>query len=190
VSAAQPQQDERRDIGEEDEPAPAANAEEALAADVTEEHRDPLLEIIASKVLNDWLRNRQQLLAPFKIDLQNIEPEQVETLLHAMIVAAQADGTIEGRERERVRNALVELNASEVQLSGLDTALDRPLPLAYALASVKDVRTGANVYAASLLAIDRRKLVNRQYLRYLAARLQLPRDIARALEQRFYAAVD
>ena len=154
------------------------------------EHDEPLVEIIAAKVLMAWLRNRQQLLVPFSIDLQKIETDQVDLLLQAMIVAAQADGTIDGKERERVRAALERLNATPEQLANLDAALDQPKPLAHALAEVKDVQTGAIVYAASLLAIDRRKLVNRQYLRYLAARLQLPKDVSRSLEQRFFAAVD
>ena len=154
------------------------------------EHDEPLVEIVAAKVLMAWLRNRQQLLVPFSIDLHKIEPDQVDLLLQAMIVAAQADGTIDGKERERVRAALERLNATPEQLANLDAALDQPKPLAHALKEVKDVQTGAIVYAASLLAIDRRKLVNRQYLRYLAARLQLPKDVSRSLEQRFFAAVD
>jgi uncharacterized membrane protein YebE (DUF533 family) len=129
------------------------------------EHDEPLIKIVAAKVLADWLRNRQQLLVPFTIDLQKLEPPQVEMLMPAMIAAAQADGTIDGRERDRVRAALERLNASAEQLASLDAALDQPQPLAHALAGVKDVQTGAIVYAASLLAIDRRKLVNRQYLR-------------------------
>jgi uncharacterized membrane protein YebE (DUF533 family) len=56
------------------------------------------------------------------------------------------------------------------------------------LTAVPDVQAGARVYAASLLSIDRRKPVNRHYLRYLAARLQLPRELAHSLEQRFRAA--
>jgi uncharacterized membrane protein YebE (DUF533 family) len=63
--------------------------------------------------------------------------------------------------------------------------LEHPKPLAEVLREVRDVKTGALVYAASLLAIDRRKPVNRHYLRYLAARLQLPQPLARSLEQRF-----
>ena len=154
------------------------------------EHDEPLVEIVAAKVLMAWLRNRQQLLVPFSIDLQKIERAHVDLLLQAMIVAAQADGTVDGKERDRVRAALQRLNATAEQLAGLDAALDRPKPLAHALSEVKDVQTAAIVYAASLLAIDRRKLVNRQYLRYLAARLQLPKDVSRSLEQRFFAAVD
>ena len=154
------------------------------------EHDEPLVEIVAAKVLQAWLRNRQQLLVPFSIDLQKLDAPQVELLLQAMIVAAQADGTIEGKERARVRAALERLNATEDQLANLDAALDQSKPLAHVLAEVKDVQTGAIVSAASLLAIDRRKLVNRLYLRYLAARLQLPRDVSRSLEQRYFAAVD
>jgi uncharacterized membrane protein YebE (DUF533 family) len=154
------------------------------------EHDEPLVEIVAGKVLFAWLRNRQQLLVPYTIDLAKLDDSEVELLVQAMIVASQADGTVDGKERDRVRLALERLNATPEQLSRVDAALDRPKPLAHALANVKDVQTGAIVYAASLLAIDRRKLVNRQYLRYLSARLQLPKDVCRALEQRFFAAVD
>ena len=154
------------------------------------EHDESVVEVLAAKILIDWLRNRQQLLVPFRIDLQKIDPAQLELLFHSMVTAAQADGTVDGRERARVRAALEHLNATPEQLGALDSALDETKPLALVLADVKDVQTGAIVYAASLLAIDRRKLVNRQYLRYLAARLQLPKDVSRSLEQRFYAAVE
>jgi uncharacterized membrane protein YebE (DUF533 family) len=50
---------------------------------------------------------------------------------------------------------------------------------------VHDVQTGALVYAASLMAVDRRQPVNRYYLRYLAARLQLSEELAGSLEQRY-----
>jgi uncharacterized membrane protein YebE (DUF533 family) len=54
---------------------------------------------------------------------------------------------------------------------------------------VKDVQTGTIFQAASLLAIDRRKLVNRHYLRYVAARLGLSEELARDLSRRFGVAV-
>ena len=154
------------------------------------EHDEPLVEIVAAKVLFAWLRNRQQLLVPYTIDLAKLDADEVEILVHAMTVAAQADGTVDGRERDRVRSALERLNATPQHLAKADAALDDPMPLAHALAKVGDVQTGAIVYAASLLAIDRRKLVNRQYLRYLSARLQLPKDVCRSLEQKFFASVD
>ncbi|MES2564385.1 MAG: DUF533 domain-containing protein, partial [Pseudomonadota bacterium] len=79
------------------------------------------------------------------------------------------------------------VHASTAQHSELEQTHSHPRALHEVLAQVADVQAGALVYAASLLAIDRRKLVNRQYLRYLAARLQLPRALTRALEQRYVA---
>jgi uncharacterized membrane protein YebE (DUF533 family) len=49
------------------------------------------------------------------------------------------------------------------------------------------VETGALVYAASLLALDKRKPVNGYYLQYLAVRLQLSDELAESLHQRFHA---
>jgi uncharacterized membrane protein YebE (DUF533 family) len=95
---------------------------------------------------------------------------------------------MDGTERARVESALERLNAGEAHRTSLQGLLERPRPLGEVLGQVKDVQTGAIVYAASLLAIDRRKLVNRHYLRYLAARLQLPKDLTRSLEQRYRAA--
>ena len=66
------------------------------------------------------------------------------------------------------------------------TGADRaPRHVPVLLAEVRDVQTAALVYAASLMAVDRRQPVNRYYLRYLAARLQLSDELAKSLEQRY-----
>ncbi|MGZ5161159.1 MAG: DUF533 domain-containing protein [Burkholderiales bacterium] len=149
------------------------------------EHDDAVVEVLAAKILIDWLRNRQQLLVPFTLDLTKLAPAEVEILVHAMAAAALADGALDGKERERVEGALQFVNADDHQRAMLAELLEHPAPLAETLRQVRDVKMGAIVYAASLLAIDRRKPVNRHYLRYLAARLQLPQPLARSLEQRF-----
>jgi uncharacterized membrane protein YebE (DUF533 family) len=152
------------------------------------EYDDSVVDVLAAKVLIDWLRNRQQLLIPFTLDLQKLNAPDVEMLVHAMVTAAQADGTVDGKERERVESALTYLNASDEQRATLGSVMDKPQALPLVLADVRDVKTGALVYAASLLAIDQRKRVNRRYLRYLAARLQLSEGLIRSLEQRFRSA--
>lgn len=152
------------------------------------EYDDSVVDILASKILIDWLRNRQQLLVPLTVDLQKLEAPEAETLLHSMVAAAQADGAFDAADRERLTAALRLLNATESQHAMLPTLIAHRKSLQDVLASVPDVQHGAIVYAASLLAIDRRKRVNRYYLRYLAARLKLPRDLARNVEQRFTAA--
>jgi uncharacterized membrane protein YebE (DUF533 family) len=153
------------------------------------EHDESVIEVLAAKILVDWLRNRQQLLAPFTIELRKLGAEEVDILLHAMVAAAQADGDVDGKESARLDAALAFLKADDRQRDMIASALTTPKRLSEVLAQVRDVKTAAIVYAASLLAIDRRKPVNRHYLRYLAARLQLPQELARSLEQRFRAPV-
>jgi uncharacterized membrane protein YebE (DUF533 family) len=150
-------------------------------------HDEGLVQILASKILMDWLRNRQQLLVPLALDLQKLEPPAAEMLLRAMVTAAHADGALDEGDRRRLEAALTRLNASDDQRAGLADLTARRKPLGELLADVADAETGAMVYAASLLASDRRKRVNRYYLRYLAERLNLSKDLARSLEQRFNA---
>jgi uncharacterized membrane protein YebE (DUF533 family) len=164
-----------------------SDADEAAREAGPAEHDESMVEVLASKILVDWLRNRRQLLVPLTIDLQKLEAAQVGTLIDAVAAAAQAEGAQDGSERERASAALQLLRPSEEHSGMLAAALERRKPLSAILSAVKDVQAGALVYAVSLLAVDRRKLVNRHYLRYLAARLQLPRDLARNLEQRFRA---
>jgi uncharacterized membrane protein YebE (DUF533 family) len=150
-------------------------------------HDEGLVQILASKVLMDWLRNRQQLLVPLALDLQKLEPPAAEMLLRAMVTAAHADGALDEGDRRRLAAALKRLNASDDQRAGLADLTAQRKPLGELIAGVADAETGAMVYAASLLASDRRKRVNRYYLRYLAERLNLSKDLARSLEQRFNA---
>jgi uncharacterized membrane protein YebE (DUF533 family) len=145
--------------------------------------------VLAAKILLDWLRNRQQLLLPLKLDLQKLAEREVTLVLHAMAAAAYADGALDDAKRERLDSALAFINANESHRAALADALKNPRALREVLQDVKDVQTGAIFQAASLLAIDRRKLVNRHYLRYVAARLGLSEELARDLSRRFGAAV-
>ena len=163
------------------------------ATDTRESHApefdDTLVNVLAAKILIDWLRNRQQLLVPFTLDFQKLERGQVKLLLHALVAAAHADGAVDPKEQERLEAALKLLKARDEDRALLASIDDRTQCLNHVLAEVRDVKSGAMVYAVSLLAIDQRKRVNRYYLRYLAARLQLPIDLARNLERRFRTAV-
>jgi uncharacterized membrane protein YebE (DUF533 family) len=138
-------------------------------------------------VLIDWLRNRQQLLVPFTLDLQKLDTREAQSVIHAMAAAAQADGTTDAKTSARLDEALERLHATDDHRATLAEALDQPQSLREILSDIKNIQSGAVYYAASLLAIDRRKNVNRQYLRYLAARLQLSTDLVRNLERRFGA---
>lgn len=149
---------------------------------------DPgIVGVLAEKVLRAWLQNRYQLLFPFALNLRRLDQRQAELLVHAMIAAAEADGSFDRRERERIEGTLSLVDPSEDERAFLEKALSRPRPLNDILSEVHDVETGALVYAASLMALDERKPVNRYYLKYLAARLQLSEELTGSLEQRYRA---
>ena len=152
------------------------------------EHDEGVVHTLAAKIMLDWLRNRQQLLVPLTLDLGKMEPAQADILIQLMVAAARADGVFDESAKARLAAAVKQVNADEEQEAVLRSSIGRPTRLFEALTEV-DAQTGASVYAASLLAIDRRKSVNRQYLRYLAARLRLPREVTRSLEQRYTSAV-
>lgn len=147
---------------------------------------DPgIVGILSEKVLLAWLRNRFQLLFPFALDLRRLDERQAGLLVHAMIAAAQADGSFDRQERDRIAGTLDLVNPSADERAFLSRAIESPTPLNEILSKVHDVQTGALVYAASLMAVDRRQPVNRYYLRYLAARLQLSDELTKSLEQRY-----
>jgi hypothetical protein len=147
---------------------------------------DPgIVGILSEKVLLAWLRNRFQLLFPFALDLRRLDERQAGLLVHAMIAAAQADGSFDRQERDRIAGTLDLVNPSADERAFLSRAIESPTPLNEILSQVHDVQTGALVYAASLMAVDRRQPVNRYYLRYLAARLQLSDELTKSLEQRY-----
>jgi uncharacterized membrane protein YebE (DUF533 family) len=143
--------------------------------------------VLADKVLYAWLRNRYQLLFPFALDLRRLDADAGALAIDAMLVAAQADGTFDARERERIEAALALVAPGRPAGVLLDEGLASPKPLSVVLQGVRDVQGAALVYAASLMAIDPGRLVNRRYLGYLAARLQLSEELVDSLERRFRA---
>lgn len=144
-----------------------------------------IVNLLAEKILLSWLRNRYQLLFPFTFDLKRLDQEQTKIVVSAMLAAAEADGTFERKERTRIEQALKSLGITNDIQGRLNEILVEPPPLNTVLAQITDIHAAALVYAASLIAVDQRKPVNRLYLRYLAARLQLPEELVGSLDQRF-----
>jgi uncharacterized membrane protein YebE (DUF533 family) len=166
-----------------------AGSESAPATVAAEAHGlDPSIAcVLASKVLYEWLRNRHQLLFPFAVDFERLDAAGSALAIDAMLVAAQADGTFDARERERIEAALARVSTDASPRALVDAALAAPKPLSRVLQEVRDVQGAALVYAASLMAIDPGRTVNRLYLAYLAARLQLSAELVESLERRFRA---
>lgn len=95
-------------------------------------------------------------------------------LLQAMINAAKADGNLDGAEMERIMTRLDELGEDKEARDFVLGELRRPFDLEALAAQVRTVELAAEVYAASLLAIEVDTPAEQDYLRDLARRLKLP----------------
>jgi uncharacterized membrane protein YebE (DUF533 family) len=105
------------------------------------------------------------------------EEAQVESeatvLIQAMISAAKADGQIDGGEVQRILAKVQEGGAAANAIAFLQQEMKKPLDLQGLVAQVRDPRLAAEVYAASLLAIEVDTEAEHHYLRQLAQGLRL-----------------
>ncbi len=106
--------------------------------------------------------------------------EEAETLesrailaLKAMLSAAKADGQIDQRERERILNKLEDAGADEETRRFVTEEAAAPLDIDALVRAVPDQQTAAQVYAASLLAINVDTAAEKAYLRDLSTKLGL-----------------
>jgi uncharacterized membrane protein YebE (DUF533 family) len=111
-------------------------------------------------------------------------PEEAEVLetravlaLKAMIAAAKADGQIDARERERILARMKDAGADGEIRDFIDKEVAAPLDIDALVRDVPDAQTAAQVYAASLLAINVDTEAERAYLRELAAKLGLDAQV-------------
>lgn len=94
-------------------------------------------------------------------------------VVRAMIEAAKADGQIDATERQRIVAKVQENGGDREALDYLEREMQRPLDMDGLVAEARDPVVGAQVYAASLLAIKVDTPSEQAYLRDLAARLGL-----------------
>jgi uncharacterized membrane protein YebE (DUF533 family) len=94
-------------------------------------------------------------------------------LVRAMIGAAKADGHIDANEQQRIFARVTELDLDAEEKAFVMDELARPLDLDAIAAGAACPETAAEVYAASLIAVDPALPANKGYLSMLAARLKL-----------------
>jgi uncharacterized membrane protein YebE (DUF533 family) len=115
---------------------------------------------------------------------QAVSEDTALLVLRAMIAAAKADGQIDARERQRITAKLEETGgADQESLDFLQSEMDAPLDVASIAAQARDPVVAAQVYAASLLAIEVDTPAERAYLRDLAQHLQLQPQAVLQLHQ-------
>lgn len=108
-------------------------------------------------------------------------------LIAAMLNAAKADGQIDDDERARVLARLDESGAAPEERAHVEAEMARPLDLEAVVAGVDDPLLAAEIYTASLLAIDADTPAERAYLKLLAAPLKLDPALTAELEARVAA---
>ena len=118
------------------------------------------------------------------------DPEQEQQLqsmakltLEAMISAAKADGEIGPREMERITGKVDESGAGREAREFMMDEMAKPLDLDALIAAVPDQQAAAQVYAASLFAIEVDTEAESDYMNRLAEGLSLDPGVREQVEQ-------
>ena len=119
-----------------------------------------------------------------------IGEERARLLITAMVSAAKADGAIDPDERARILGQLAQRGSGDAERAYLEDEMARPLEFDRLVSQVRDPVLAAEVYTASLLAIDPDTPAEKAYLSTLAARLNLEPGVIKELETRLDASGD
>lgn len=103
------------------------------------------------------------------------EERQAMLLLQAMMEAAKADGQVDQSERQRITSKLDEAGADAEAKQWVERELAQPANPGALASQVTSPELAAQVYTASILAIEVDTPAEQAYLRDLAGRLNLPR---------------
>lgn len=123
---------------------------------------------------------------PFTPDDATDEENLARGLLRAMIAAAKADGHIDADEQRRIFDQVGQMDLDNDDKAFVFEELSRPLDVEAVAEAATTPERAAELYAASLLAIDPDSPAEKGYLGMLAARLRLPADLVAHL----HASVD
>ena len=118
-----------------------------------------------------------------KADQQELE-QRAELVLKAMINAAKADGQIDQEEIQRIVGKLQEAGADEEGQSFVLTQMQKPLETEQLISAAGgQPELAAQLYAATLMAIEVDTPAEQAYLRDLASGLDLTPEVTRRIEQ-------
>lgn len=104
-------------------------------------------------------------------------------LVRAMIAASRSDGRLDAQESQAVFQKIESLELDHETKSLLVREMGQPVDIDAIVNSATSVEVAAEIYAASLLAIEVDNDAERAYLSMLAMRLQLPQELVSQIEQ-------
>jgi uncharacterized membrane protein YebE (DUF533 family) len=116
-----------------------------------------------------------------------VNPSDAQTLIRAMIAAANADGHVDASEESRIHRVLENSGASEEDRRFVAGELQSPASVDVLARAATNPDMASHIYAASLLGIADHTAANQAYLRYLASRLNLDGGVVTALHNQIGA---
>ncbi|EAU40967.1 hypothetical protein FP2506_18804 [Fulvimarina pelagi HTCC2506] len=111
------------------------------------------------------------------------EDSRARLMLSAMIAAAKADGYIDADEETAIYGKIDDMDMASDEKALVMDELRRPKTVDDLAAEAKTPEIAMEIYTASVLAIDADHPAERAYLDLLAARLNLPGELAREIRQ-------
>ncbi len=109
------------------------------------------------------------------------------TLVRAMIAAARSDGRLDAQESQAIFQRIESLGLDPESRGLLVAEMGRPVDMDEIVASATSPEVAAEIYIASLLAIDVDTAAEESYLNMLAARLNIPPELAIELRRQVEA---
>jgi uncharacterized membrane protein YebE (DUF533 family) len=112
------------------------------------------------------------------------------TLVRAMIAAARSDGRLDAKESQAIFQRIETLGLDPETQSLIVAEMGRPVDMDAIVNSATSPEVAAEIYIASLLAIDVDTTAEQSYLAMLAARLNIPPGLAEELRRQVAAQSD
>lgn len=109
------------------------------------------------------------------------------TLVRAMIAVARADGRLDAQESQAIFQKIEELDLDSENQAMLVREMGQPVDMDAIVNSANSPEVAAEIYVASLLAVDVDTPAEKAYLAMLAARLQLPTELVAEIENQVEA---
>jgi len=104
-----------------------------------------------------------------------------------MIAAARSDGRLDAKESQAIFQRIETLGLDPDSQSLIVAEMRRPVDMDAIVNSATSPEVAAEIYIASLLAIDMDTPAEQSYLAMLAARLNIPPDLAAELRRQVEA---
>ncbi len=157
---------------------------------------------LAYKAWQNWQANNSPATAtneppalppgdtPFLPSTPTGQEDLSRRLVRAMVAAAKSDGHVSPEERRRIAQQLDGLQIGVEERAFLEDELSAPLDIDAIARDAANPEQAAEIYAASLLAIDPNGAAERGYLAMLAARLKLEPGLVEHLHAQTAAIVE